>query len=204
MDKLTIISLKKNEIVYSKKKTYKTKNLLFSFLLFLIIGAVLMGTIYYTGDFGSNVSSNIVKIYSNNANQNSHDYTFDDGEMVFKSTKNIKFGIPVKTSNFEIIGNKIKFVINESIMIKSIENGIIAEIGQNANKQKFIKIQHNDEIYSIIENFDVCGVTCNSLVKKGQDIATAKIGESIVLTIYINGTPISNLNIVKNEIIWEN
>ena len=56
----------------------------------------------------------------------------------------------------------------------------------------------------MVENIDIIGVSEFETVKKGQDIATAKVGEKVTFKIYENDNIVKNLKINQSKITWEN
>ena len=94
-------------------------------------------------------------------------------------------------------------VVNNSIMVKATEGGVVEEVGTTLDGVKYIKLKHALDVHSVVENLDIVGVAEGDIIKKGQDIATAKVGESIVLKLYLGDSQITNIKINQSKIIWE-
>lgn len=197
-----IISVKKNYIKYKMKSSGQVQNLIVCFLLFFALTLSYSYIKYFSGKNQNSYYQNIVTVCNPVGNLYS-----DMTNSIFTSAniKNdeLKFFIPIKGINHSINGGEITFEVGQNIMIYSMENGIVIDTYLNVLNKKCIKIQHNKNVYSVIENIDVLGVVKNQTVKKGQEIATAKTGEKLIAKIYQNNNVITSLNIVKNEIICE-
>jgi DNA-binding protein len=94
-------------------------------------------------------------------------------------------------------------VVNNSIMVKSSESGVVEEVGVSLNGVKYIKIKHCLDVQSVIENVDIIGVQEGEIVKKGQDIATAVEGQKIVMKLYVQDVKLTNIELNQSKIVWE-
>ena len=101
------------------------------------------------------------------------------------------------------LGSSIEFVCTNSIMIMAIESGVVREVGQTLDGVKYIKIQHSAEVESVIENVDIVGVVEGNIVKRGQDIATARLGEIITLKIFDKGSQVDTLRVNQSRVLWK-
>ena len=159
--------------------------------------------VFSFGDSGiRSMGVSMSKIYNpvNSLYSDNSDIVFTNGTL---SGENLSFFVPV-VGNYEIIGDgTVVFTIKNSIMVKSSESGIVKEIGISNNGVKYIKIKHSENIWSLIENLDIVGVTENQVVKRGQDIATARVGESVRFLLFKNNNQISNIKIENTKIVWK-
>ena len=195
-----ILSLKRIEIVYKFKKN-NYKNVL-SICLSVILGVVMVFSM--GGNNVRQVASNMVYIFDPvNSLYNDNSSVIFTG-LSSKSKDSLDFVIPNTSTQIQIdeLGN-IMISITNSIMIKSIEGGVVEEIGVTNDGIKYIKIMHCIGVSSLIENLDVVGVVEGDCVKRGQDIATAKIGDNITLKLFNDGVQISNIKINQSKIICQ-
>ena len=197
--RVAIISVKKNEITINLRKKSRSYS---GFSIFIII-AFLTCFSLNIGDI-KNIGFSMAQIY----NPVSSLYN-DNSDVVFTNalieTNNLDFVVPLMGSNYEInTDGTIVFEVTSSIMVKSCESGYVDEIGTTNNGVKYIKIKHSDTIWSLYENVDIVGIQKNEIVKKGQDIATAKIGAKVYFQIFNGDVRISNLKINAVKIVWEN
>jgi len=195
-----IVSLKRIEIVYKlKKNNYKN---IWSICLTVILGVVMVFSM--GGNNVRQVASNMVYIFDPvNSLYNDNSSVIFTG-LSSKSKDSLDFVIPNTSTQVQIdeTGN-IMIGITNSIMIKSIESGVIEELGVTNDGVKYIKIMHCIGMSSLIENLDVVGVVEGECVKKGQDIATAKIGNVITLKLFNDGVQVSNIKINQSKIICQ-
>ena len=196
--KVAILSIKKNEItikIKKKKRTYWSMSLLF-LIAFTLCFAYGSADIKSIGISMSQIYNPVSSLYNDNS-----DVIFTNGIL---SGENLNFYVPM-IANYEISEDgTIILEVNNSIMVKSTEAGIIEDVGITNNGVKYIKIKHSESIWSLVENVDIVGIEKNQLVKRGQDIATAKLGEKVYFQLFRNNIKISNLKIESTKIIWEN
>ena len=127
---------------------------------------------------------------------------FTDGMVL---NEKLNFSIPIVSSKVELLQDgTMNFVVVNSIMVKSIESGVVEEVASSTDGVKYIKIRHNYNYVSVIANLDIVGVNMGEIVTKGKDIATAKLGEIVSLRIYVNGIQTSNIDISGSKIICQN
>ena len=88
-------------------------------------------------------------------------------------------------------------------MVGACEAGIVEEVGTTNDGIKYIKIKHCLDIYSLIENVDMIGVAKGEVVKRGQDIATAKTGNTVTLRLFEGDTQLTNIKVEQSKIIWQ-
>ena len=72
--------------------------------------------------------------------------------------------------NLNTFQRGIDILIIESETIKSIADGEIIEVGEGSASGRYIKVQHNDELFSIYGNFSAVTVLKGQKVKQGQPI----------------------------------
>lgn len=197
MEKVEIISLKKNEIKYIVK--IKKRNF-FPITIFLI-GVLLC---FFLSSNLTELKNNIAYVY------NPVNSLFNDNSpAIFTSInalekENLSFVIPVRGGKYNISNDgTLSIIITDSIMVNSIEAGVVEDIGITNNGIKYIKIIHCLNVLSIIENVDILGVAKGDIIKKGQDIATAKVGDTVTLRIIDNDVQVSNIKIQESKIIWQ-
>ncbi len=197
MSNVQILKITKTEIII--KKPRKPKRLMVSSLILIILLTVVLSM-----EGLSTIASGMVHIYSpvNSLYNDIGDVVFTDGVVVEKEM--LDFIIPIRGGNVEVdASGNILFYVDNSIMVKSPEAGVIDDIGFSNDGKKYIKIRHTIEMYSIISNVDVIGVTQGEVVKKGTDIATAKENEIVSMQILENNIPLSNIKVNQSKIIWK-
>ncbi len=198
--KVLILSIKKNEIIQQKRKI--KRNYLFNLsFIFICLFTLLFSS---SNSIFSNIKSNMVQIYNpvNSLYSDNSDIVFTNSNALNKDTLN--FIVPIKGSNIEVDSNgTIVMNVVSYIIVTSIESGIVEETGITNDGIKYIKIRHNANVYSLIENVDIIGINKLDTVKSGQDIATAKVGDKVYLQIFKDDNKITNLKIDQNKIIWE-
>jgi len=193
--RVSILSVKKNEITIKIKK--KRPYFAYSFVIIL---AFLLCFTFGTSELKS-IGISMSQIYnpvSSLYNDNS-DVVFTSGSL-----NDLSFAVPLMGANYEISSDgTIEFEVIKSIMVKSCEAGVVEDIGVTNNGIKYIKIKHTEEIWSLIENVDIVGVQENDIVKRGQDVATAKEKSKVYFQLYKDNVKITNIKINSAKIIWE-
>lgn len=200
MRKVKILSIKKNVI------NIKVRSTKLSMLVPLCMATTIMFMLLFSLGDGNikQVGSNMAYIYSPvNSLYN------DNSGIAFASAmldrESVDFVLPMSGTMAEIGDNgDIYLWVNNSIMVKSCESGVVDDIGVSLDGIKYIKIRHCLDMYSIVENVNIVGVAEGDIVKKGQDIATAVEGERITLKLYSQDKQISNIKINQSKILWEN
>jgi len=195
--KVVVLSLTKNEIIIKCKKKKRSMR---SISVYVSIGIILgLMSICFTNSFLSEqmayVYNPVNSLYSDNSN-----VIFTSGNVVGK----LEFSLPILGAGIENNNGVLQFTIGKSIMVMAPEGGVVNECGSTLDGVKYLKIKHTESVYSIIENVDILGVSQYDVVKKGQDIATAKIGEKVNLKIYENDVLVQNLVINQSKITWQN
>lgn len=132
----------------------------------------------------------------------------DNSSIVFASVfidkESLDFVLPMSGGKVELKDNgDIVIVVNNSIMVKSSESGVVEEVGVSLDGVKYIKIKHCLDVQSVIENVDIIGVQEGEIVKKGQDIATAVEGQKIVMKLYVQDVKLTNIELNQSKIVWE-
>lgn len=196
-----ILSIKQNLIIVGKKNN-RNRNIFYSSICAVIIVSILLCmSIDSVGVM--QVASSMYYVY----NPVNSLYS-DNSSLIFANAtitqNNLDFTVPIVSAKSEVLSSgDIVFQVINSIMVKSVENGIIEDIGVTNDGIKYIKIMHTVDVKSYIENVDIVGVNKYDRVKKGQEIATAKLGESIKLKILVNGEQLQNLKIQQSKIVWK-
>lgn len=190
MNYVKIISLKKNEIEYVIKIKKKRSYYGFFICAMIFMSTFMLTNINYKGLINNPVNS----LYNDNSG-----VVFTDGYVL---SEKLNFSIPVITNNIEVLADgTINFNVVNTIMVRSIENGVVDYVGESADGVKCIKIVHNAEYYSIISNVDMFGVKKGDLITKGKNVATTKIGNIVSLRVYKNGLQLSNVEVVGSKIL---
>lgn len=191
MKKLNVVCLYKHNIVHKNVKNYHKK----TFIMSMIICMVAVFSFVYLG-----VVNDTVKLSTNAFNPISELYR--DVEVAsFVSGGSVSFIVPVKTDKYTVNQDNIVFEVTSSIMVYAPCDGVIEEI--NIDKNKYIKIKHSNELYSMIYNVDVVGVKAGDVVKQGKEIATAKPNNSVVFCIINNDKRVENLYLNKSFVKWK-
>ena len=179
-NRVKILSLKKNviKIVVKKKSRPKGYFSIIFIMLFVVVFSFGSKDIKSIGVSMSQIYNPVNSLYNDNS-----DIVFTNGTI---NGDNLMFFVPI-VGNYEIMQDgTIAFTIKNSIMVKSAEAGIVKEIGTTNNGIKYIKIKHSESVWSLIENVDIVGVEKNEIVKRGQDIATAKEGKIVYFQLFDN------------------
>jgi len=196
--KVIILNVHKNEIsirIKKKKKSYWTLSVFFIMAFFLSF-AFGTGEIKHFGYSMSQIYNPVSSLYNDNS-----DVIFTNGTITGEV---LGFYVPV-IGNYELAEDgTITFLITNSIMIKASESGVVDGVGVTNNGIKYIKIKHSEDVFSLIENVDIVGIETGEIVKRGQDIATAKEGSKVYFQLFKDNMKISNLKIESTKIIWEN
>ena len=194
MNYAKILRVSKQNIEVLRLKKYK-KLIFISMCIFVIITHfVLIHDTKYT---------NIVKNVCGIGNPVNSLYS-DDSDIIFTNNKLYNFVLPINGAIVTVDNDgSIVFDVVKSIMVMSSEEGVVFSIGTSLDGVKFIKIKHGEQLFSIIENVDIVGVSEGDIVKRGQDIATAKVGSSVTMRIIKNDIQITNITVNKSKIIWE-
>ncbi len=196
--KAKILSIKQNIIVNKKKKT--AKGGLTAFSSFVIVAILLVMSIESFGV--SEIASTMSYVY----NPVNSLYS-DNSSLVFASGNAMKkwdFRVPVVTSKREVMSTgEVIFEVTNSIMVLATEEGSIENTGVTNDGVKFIQIMHTLDLVTRIENVDIIGVSVGDKVKRGQEIATAKLGDKVTMRIFDCGTLPKKINIEQSKITWE-
>ena len=199
-NKAKILSIKQNIIVIENKKKSRS-NFIIPVCSFVIVAVLLCMSIESIGI--TQIASSMCYVYNPvNSLYN------DNSSLVFAnagiSKNNLDFTLPIVSNKYEILSNgDIVIDVVNSIMVKSLENGVIDYIGVTNDGVKYIRIMHTIDAYTLIENVDIVGVNLHEVVKKGQEIATAKPGSKITVKIFYAGNKITNIKISQSKIIWK-
>ena len=195
-----ILSITKNEIVILKKKSKSIRY--FAPMLAITFFVLCFAT---NLNFFAQLKESIVKVcnpISSLYNDNS-DVSFTNAGMLEKDTINLV--LPIKGATYEILEDgTIEFYVQKSIMVSSCDNGVVIDSGVSLDGVKFVTIKHNASVTTRLENIEILGVEIGETVKSGQDIATAKVDETIKLRVYQNDVQVTNIKISKSKILWEN
>lgn len=202
MSSLKVINLIQNNYIYHYKlHTYKKKkSIVPTILIFVLSISILYSVKIFSYSYSEDIISTISYI------QNPIDPLYSDmGDIVFTSMgekvvlkTSLEFKIPVIYNTYLVNDNNIEFEVASPI-IYSMEKGVVSDIYVIGNNIKCVKIKHNKNTYSVIENVDILGVNIGAFVDKGQKIGTAKIGDKI--RVYIEkSSEYKSLSITGNNI----
>lgn len=190
MRKIKIVALYKHNIVYKNIKHYDIKTFVAS-SIFLLVALVSIFAI----NTGTVLSKSLRT--ANPINELYHDVQI----ATFVSGENLNFIVPVKSDDVENLNTSLRFKVGSSIMVIAPASGEVVEVG--TAEQKYIKIKHGDNLFTIISGIKVCGVTKGSVVKQGKEIATATEGDTIEFVAIQNGKQVSGLYLYKSFIKWD-
>lgn len=198
MNRAKILSIQRKEIIYKTTSKKRLTRRLFAVLSLVSIFSflTLLCNEYLNGSLDKlcYVYSPVNSLYN------------DTSDVVFTSIgvfekENLDYIIPIKSGEFSQTLDGVEFLVDNAIMVKSIESGFVESVGCSNNGIKYIRIKHSVNIVSEISGIDISGVVVGQVVKKGEDIATAKLGSKILLRILNDGSPIPNLVVSKSKII---
>lgn len=203
--KLEISCLFKHNIIYKKKKIEMARKTLFA-IGFLLIPVACLGLLGVSGNLGFGeykdaIYSTYNPIYSPYVEMGGIIFVNGTGYSL-KNTNDLEFGLIMNAEN-KVVNNQIEFVASENILINAPENGLVSDIGVTNDGIKYITIIHSKDIKSVIENIDISAVKVGQMVNKNQEIATAIMGEKIILRLYKNDKQLTNLTIENNKILWK-
>jgi hypothetical protein len=195
-----ILSLKKIQIIkHVKKRRYKVLTPLCSVVIVCLITLFTLG-----GTRLSNICNSMCYIYNpvNSLYSDNSNIIFTGVNVLTKES--LDFVIPITSgeSSVDEFGN-VMIVVKNSIMVKSIESGVVEDVGVTLDGVKYIKILHAIDTHSLLENLSFVGVKKGDIIKKGQDIATAKEGDRVTLKLYDGEMQIKNLKVHQSKIICE-
>lgn len=198
MKTVEILSIKKKEIVIRKPKKLKSGMLVLSLIIIALTMAI------FSHESMNDIASSMVYVYNpvNSLYSDNSGVVFTGGFIYEKDS--LDFNIPIKSGTIQIDeGGTVSLLVGSSIIVKSSEAGVVDEVGISNDGYKYIKIRHTTEVYSIISNLSIVGVSEGQVVKRGEDIAVAKEGEYIYMQILLNGLPVSNLKLNQSKIVWK-
>lgn len=202
MNKVMILGVYKHEII-CKKRTRKTRKNYLIYLSSIVIFLIL--SLSFGGSELKQVVNSMAYIYNpvNSLYNDNSDIVFTNGSVL--NVESLNFVVPIKSAEFDVLQNgTIIFKPVKSIMVTACESGVVDGVGVTNDGVKYIKIKHTADIYSLIENVDIVGVQENEIVKKGQDIATCKLGEKLTFQLFNGDIKLMNLQVDKSKIIWQN
>lgn len=198
MKTVEILSIKKNEILIRKPQRVRFGVLMVSIAIIIFTLAI------FSHEGLNDITSSMVYVYNpvNSLYSDNSGVVFTSGLVLEKES--LDFVIPIKSSQIEIDDfGTLSFEVGASIMVMSPESGVVDEVGFSLDGKKYIKIRHSVEVYSIIQNVDMIGVSVGQVIKRGEDIATSKEGSVLTMQILSNNTPISGLKINQSKIVWK-
>lgn len=198
MKTVEILSIKKNEIIIKKPAKVKSPMLIVSIMIIMLTMAI------FSHESMNSIASSMVYVYNpvNSLYSDNSGVVFTGGLVLEKDY--LDFNIPIKSSSIQIDeGGTVSLLVGTSIIVKSSEAGVVDEVGFSNDGYKYIKIRHTTEVYSIISNLSIVGVSEGQVVKRGEDIAVAKEGEYVYMQILLNGLQVSNLKLNQSKIVWK-
>lgn len=189
-----ILSISKNEIhIKYKKKKRLRYDIIYIIPIFLFSCMIVFGSVSVRSEL-MRISNPVSSLYNDNSRA-----VF----AVAEAKNGSDYVLPIATSQIEIVGGDIQMTITNSIMINSPEYGVVKECGTALNGIKYIKILHTNDVMSIITNVDILGVKADDVVKRGQNIATGKVGDVVTLQLYNGDNQIVGLTLNQSKIVWE-
>jgi len=194
MKKVEVVNIYKHNIVYRNIKKINSKNLVASIAICLTI----ILSFCYMYNINNKVQDSI-KVF----NPISELYRNVETASFVNNIGSINFIAPIKTENYKINSHSIEFVVEDSCVVCSPERGVVCEIGNYNNASKYIKLQHSNNLFSIIKNINVVGVKEGYNVKQGEVIATVKEKEIIIFEIEVDKKVVGNLYFNKRFIKWK-
>lgn len=204
---LQIINLYRHNIVYVTKVK---KNILksYSFVLaFMLICAVAFSISFIQGEYYKALQTTINYIY-NPVNPLYNDL----GHIIFTSNskyneynieKDVTTIVPIISSKLKAEQDHIAFEVAESVMVMAAADGVVETVDTTADGTRYLEVKHSKSITTRYENVDIAGVVPGDIVKQGQDIATAKTGETVKFYVLKSGKALTNLTINKNKVEWQ-
>ncbi len=180
----------------SKRGVYKTilRQLLISIIIITVIILIKSINTPVTNTISMSIKTSIVKEFDyKNSVKNVVKYASNIKEGTIKITETIpvfndqssefKFGIPIEGRIASTYGEKydpitekatfqrgIDIQLVEDKFVKSIEEGVVDTIGESETLGKFIKIRHNEKIFSLYSNLDDINVNEEQIIKRGERI----------------------------------
>lgn len=193
MKKLEIVNLYKHNIVYKNIKNLHKKQMIIS----LIVCIISVFSFCYLSVVNNDIKKSVGVF-------NPISELYRDVETAsFVSAGTINFIVPIKTEKYNINLNSIDFEVGASIVVCAPADGIVAEICDNKDGKKCIKIKHGEKLNSVINNVEIVGVKVNDFVKQGKTLATAKVGTVVNFSIIQDDKIVSGLYLNKSFIKWE-
>ncbi len=201
--KVEVLTLTKNEIIYKNIKHAKFKQVLVMLLVLLLpLTGVFFSRYGVDHDIFTNIANLSNPIYSPFVDNSG--VSFVDSVGYEFEDKVLEFQLPLASSSIEVKNNCINITVKENVVVSATESGIVSEVGENADGVKYIKILHSKDIESVIENIAVSGVVVATVVKKGDKLASASVGEKVIFKIFEKGNAVNNIKLTNNVITWGN
>lgn len=201
---IEITNLKERKIIYKSARKIRLRNLSLMVCILVIPLSLMLG--FSLTNYGSLkdtiavMNNPIYPPYSETGN-----IIFTNGQSYFiENDENLEFVSPVKSYQYSIENNTIKFTVYSNTIVNAIEEGIVIDCGTNKEGVKFIKIMHPNKIESTLLNIETIGVKVGDAVVKGKEIATVKESDNLFLKMLRNNKPVQDIKINNNVIIWEN
>lgn len=200
-NKVQILAIKKNIInikVKSSKQQFLIPLCLASIAIFMLCFSVGGTSLKEVGSSIAYIYNPVNSLYSDNSS-----IVFASVGLIDKES--LDFTLPMSGCVVDVLEHgDISLLVNNSIMVKATESGVVEDVGITLDGVKYIKIKHSVDMSSVVENVDIVGVKKGDIVKRGQDIATAKTGEKVVLKLFMLDNQISKIKLNQSKIVWEN
>ena len=199
ISKAQVVGIYKRNITYksSKSKRHfsirKMSYVTMSLLMFLVLGIGVIDGEYK--DILSKVMYPITSLYSD---QNDLQFTWSDSVL---QDRELLFQMPIISSDVKVVDGNLIIRSETSAIVKSIEDGIVLEVGSDLYDVRYIKVQHTSSVFSIIENLDIVAVKEGDTVTKNTILGTSKINENVIVSIYENLQKIKDITPNKNMIL---
>ncbi len=204
MKKVEICTITQNKYVMKSGKKIRKIGILQSMvMLFLIVNAVAI-TMIVDMSTQNNFCDTVVATATpfNPLYKDDSTTIFTDGLLQsLKPSSELKITLPVHSTQASVQGDTVSMIVDTSIMVHSPEDGVIEKI-EDINGKKTITIRHAKNVSTVISNVDVCGVVQGQKVAKGKDIGTAKMDDTITMSVLVDGQT-KTLTLDKNVVKWE-
>lgn len=207
MERATIVSIRKQQIIYHNKKVGRPMGLVTSISIFAVLVMCFSclkvmdnKVINEVFHIAQNVYNPVQPLYSDNSDINFASSTFT---MYLKKNEDVKLTFPVRASSFEEKGEYILFTADSSIMVLSPEDGVVVAISTTADGKKYIEVKHSEGLSTRLVGMDVTGVTIGQTVKQGQELATLDDTKQLMFYVIKDGGVVPKISVEHQNIVWE-
>ena len=198
ISKAQVVAIYKHNIYSNHTKTKKhfsIRKMSYISLTLLMIFVLVFGAI--SGEYKSVMSSVLYPITSLYSDKNDLQFTWSDSVI---NESEISFQMPLVSSDVKVVDGSLIIRSENNGIVRSIEQGIVIEVAADLYSVRYVKVQHSETIFSIVENLYVVSVKTGDKVTKKTILGTSKINENIIVSIYKDGVKIKEIAPNKNEI----